>query len=132
MVTVRAMSQMLVGAVVTLLAVDAGVLGIGTVPIGPRAGAAHACAGALRAVNGLRDGSLDRVEFSRRMHRAGRTADSAATADRRSRRSFAQLSFGIEQLQAVMIQTLTPSEMTAAGPSRDIDEFAALCRDVIR
>ncbi|GAC1376090.1 MAG: hypothetical protein NVS3B21_32330 [Acidimicrobiales bacterium] len=127
-----AVSQMVAGAVVVLLAVDTAVLGFGSASGGAPANAEHACTGALRAINGLRNGSFDRHEFSRRMHRAGRAADSAASGDRRSRKTFAQLSFGIEQLQAVMIQTRTPAEMTAIGPSRDVDEFVAQCHDVIR
>lgn len=126
------LNEMLAGAVVVLLAVDGAVLGLGARPVGAHASASHACTTAVRAVNGLRDGSLDRPEFSRRMRRAGRAADSAAAGSRRYRRSFAQVSFGIEQLQAIMIQSRTPAEMRAVGPSSDVDEFVALCRDVLR
>ena len=126
------MSKMLVGAVVVLLAVDGAVLGFGAATTGAHANAANACTGALAAINGLRDGSVDRRGFSRRMHRAGRAADAAAAGDRQLQKTLAQVSFGIEQLQAVMIQSRTPTEMTADGPSRDVNEFVSLCRDVIR
>lgn len=126
------LNEMLTGAVVVLLAVDGAVLGLRAAPIGAHASAAHACTTALRAVNGLRDGSLDRSEFSQRMRQAGSAADSAAAGDRRFRRSFAQVSFGIEQLQVIMIQSRTPAEMRGVGPSSDVDQFVALCREVLR
>lgn len=122
--------RLLVGVACTVLTVDAAVLGAHRTEGARRDQILQACAGALRAVDDLRSGKISKASFSINMRASARHADIAGTKKGAYRHVALQVSFGIEQLEAALVEAPTRAALTGPVANADVADFESLCRSV--